>query len=96
MESQKEQFHVVTYGTYILVWLGLLVFTGLTVTIAGMKLGKLSIIIPLLIASLKAGLVLNFFMHLRYEKILFKIMFFIVLIIVVVFVTFPFFDISFR
>lgn len=96
MENHEEQYHSVSYGTYVLVWLGLLVFTGLTVTVSGMNLGKLSLIIPLIIASLKGGLVLYFFMHFKYEKRLLKFMLFIVLIIVVIFITFPFFDISFR
>ena len=96
MEPREEQYHSVSYGTYVLVWLGLLVFTGLTVTVAGMNLGRLSLIIPLIIASLKGGLVLYFFMHLKYEKRLLKFMLFIVLITVVIFITFPFFDISFR
>jgi len=96
VEYKEEQYHVVNYGTYVLVWLGLLVFTALTVTVAGMNLGRFSILIPLLIASLKSGLVLYFFMHLKYEKMLFKVMVFIAILMVAIFIGFTFFDISYR
>ncbi|OGL39865.1 MAG: hypothetical protein A2042_03470 [Candidatus Schekmanbacteria bacterium GWA2_38_11] len=96
MEYKENEEKVVSYGTYILVWFGLLVFTGLTVTVSGMNLGRLSIIIPLLIASSKAGMVIYFFMHLKYEGILFKVMLFITLLVVTIFIGFTFFDISYR
>ncbi|OGP64775.1 MAG: hypothetical protein A3K22_00110 [Deltaproteobacteria bacterium RBG_16_42_7] len=96
MEYKENEEKVVSYGTYILVWFGLLVFTGLTVTVSGMNLGRLSIIIPLLIASSKAGMVIYFFMHLKYEGILFKVMLLITLLVVTIFIGFTFFDISYR
>ena len=96
MEYKENEEKVVSYGTYILVWFGLLGFTGLTVTVSGMNLGMLSIIIPLLIASSKAGMVIYFFMHLKYEGILFKVMLFITLLVVTIFIGFTFFDISYR
>jgi len=94
--DQKETQHAINYGTYILVWLGLLVFTGLTVTVAGMNLRNLSILIPLLIASSKSGLVLFFFMHLKYERMLFKIMLFVAVVTLAIFIGFIFFDVSYR
>ena len=41
-ESQHHegQQHIVGYGTYIFIWLGLLAFTGITVSAAGIKKGK--------------------------------------------------------
>ena len=53
----------------VAVWLGLLALTALTVGMASLDLGKASILAVLGIASLKFGLVLAFFMHLRYEKV---------------------------
>ena len=94
--EHNSQEHDVTYGTYVLIWLGLLVLTGLTVTVAGMDLGRLSIFTALLIAACKAGLVLYFFMHLKYESRLFKIMVFIAIAAVTIFIVLTFFDISYR
>jgi cytochrome c oxidase subunit 4 len=85
------------YQTYILVWLGLLILTGITVSMAGMNLGRLSILIVLLIAAFKSVLVLSYFMHLKYETgLLFKLMIPIVLAVLTVFIGLTFTDIAFR
>jgi len=96
MEPESE-FRRARYGTYILVWLGLLVLTGITVSMAGMNLRHLSILVPLLIAVLKSGLVLSYFMHLRCERgLLFKLMIPIVLATLTIFIGLTFFDVAFR
>jgi cytochrome c oxidase subunit 4 len=51
--------------TYILVWLGLVVLTGVAVSVAGMDLAGWSTAVALIIAFLKSGLILLYFMHLR-------------------------------
>jgi cytochrome c oxidase subunit 4 len=90
MESKK-------YQTYILVWLGLVILTGITVSMAGMNLGLLSIVIVLSIAAIKSGLVLSYFMHLKYETgLLFKLMIPIVLAVLTVFIGLTFSDVAFR
>ena len=58
-----------TARVLVAVWLGLLALTALTVGMASVDLGKASILAVLGIAALKSGLVLAFFMHLRYEKV---------------------------
>ena len=88
---------MVKYRTYILVWLGLVVLTGITVSLAGMNLRHLSVFIPLLIAALKSGLVLGYFMHLKFERgLLFKLMIPIVLAILTIFIGLTFSDVAFR
>jgi cytochrome c oxidase subunit 4 len=85
------------HQTYVLVWLGLVLLTGITVSIAGMNLGRLSILIVLLIAAVKSGLVLSYFMHLKYETgLLFKLMIPIVLAVLTIFIGLTFTDIAFR
>ena len=82
---------------YLLVWIGLVILTGITVSMAGMDLGFLTIAIVLAIAALKAGLVLGYFMHLRYETgTLFKLMIPIVLAALTLFIGLTFTDIAFR
>ena len=51
-----------------LVYVGLLILTGLTVAAAGIDVGAFNLPIAMLIASCKAGLVLAYFMHIKYEK----------------------------
>jgi cytochrome c oxidase subunit IV len=59
--------HIIRYRTYIYVWGALLTLLGLTIAAAKLYVSKYSVIINLLIASVKAVLVLLFFMHLKYE-----------------------------
>ncbi len=61
------------YITYILVWLALLVFTSITVTIAGIDLGKYTLLIAMFIAAIKSALVINIFMHIKFEEKIFKV-----------------------
>ena len=64
---------------------------------AGMNLGLLSIVIVLSIAAIKSGLVLSYFMHLKYETgLLFKLMIPIVLAALTIFIGLTFTDIAFR
>jgi len=87
----------VKYKTYVWVWVGLVILTGLTVSMAGMNLGRLSIAMVLAIAAIKSGLVLGYFMHLRYETgLLFKLMIPIVLAALTIFIGLTFTDIAFR
>ena len=85
------------YRTYVWVWVGLLILTVMTVSMAGMNLGRLSILIVLAIAAIKSGLVLSYFMHLKYETgLLFKLMIPIVLAVLTIFIGLTFTDIAFR
>ena len=97
METGEEKFHGMKYRTYVWVWVGLLILTGMTVSLAGMNLGRLSIAIVLAIAAIKSGLVLGYFMHLKYETgLLFKLMIPIVLAALTIFIGLIFTDIAFR
>ena len=97
MNLHEEKFHPIKPKTYVLVWVGLLILTGTTVSLAGMNLRGLSILVPLLIAAMKSGLVLGYFMHLKYETgLLFKLMIPIVLAALTIFIGLTFSDVAFR
>lgn len=96
MGHNEAEFHVVGYGTYVLIWLALLVFTALTVSVAGMDLGRLSVITALAVATAKSGLVLNYFMHLKYEDRVFKIMLLVSIVTLATILGLTFFDIAYR
>lgn len=53
---------------YILAWLMLIILTATTVGVYHLHLGTSGVAIALIIASLKAGVILLFFMHLRRES----------------------------
>jgi cytochrome c oxidase subunit 4 len=97
MTNMEEQnVHLGRIRTYAAVWLTLLALTALTITAAGMHLGRFSTLTSLLIASTKACLVLWFFMHLKYERRLFQFMFLIPVATLTVIIGLTFFDIWYR
>jgi cytochrome c oxidase subunit 4 len=62
-----------TVKTFVLVWATLLVLTALTVFAATLELGPFNAVVALIIATVKALLVLLFFMELRYSTALTKV-----------------------
>ena len=61
--------HAVPMWILFAVWGALMVFTVLTVGVAKLHLGsQLSFTIAMIIATVKAGLVMAFFMHLWWDK----------------------------
>jgi cytochrome c oxidase subunit 4 len=88
---------VLKYRTYFWVWAGLIILTGFTVSMAGMPLGRWTILVALLIAGTKSGLVLNYFMHLRYERLrVFGVIIPLTLVVLLVFILLTFSDVAFR
>ena len=66
MAEQTHTDHIVPPGTYLAIILTLLALTGLTVYAAYVNLGRFNIVVALAIATLKATLVVLFFMHAKY------------------------------
>jgi len=62
-----------TVKTFVAVWATLLVLTAVTVFVATLNLGPFNPIVALGIATVKALLVLLFFMELRYSTALTKV-----------------------
>jgi cytochrome c oxidase subunit IV len=60
--------HVSSVPFYVAVFLGLLFLTGMTVGQSYVDLGKLNLITVILIATMKASLVVTFFMHLKWDN----------------------------
>ena len=67
--------HIVPFNVYIKVLSALLVLTVLTVVVAQMDFGFFNVLIAMGIATIKATLVLLFFMHLKYDNRLFPVIF---------------------
>lgn len=63
-KHEKEHAHQHGAGRYVLIWLVLLGFTITTVVTGRMDLGSANLPIAMLIATIKATLVVLFFMHL--------------------------------
>jgi cytochrome c oxidase subunit 4 len=83
--------------TYLLVWVGLIILTGITFSVAGFHPGGWAVLVALSIAGTKSGLVLSYFMHLKSEKeLVFKIAIPLVLAVLLVFISLTFSDVAFR
>jgi len=85
-----------TLGTYIKVYLALIALTGLTVTAAGLHLGSLSVLAAILIATVKSSLVLSFFMNLKSEDRVFKVMLAVAVATMAVIMLLTFVDVGYR
>lgn len=66
--SEEKHVHVSSYILLGKVLVALLFLTFVTVFVAELHFGALSIAVALLVASVKATIVATFFMHLKYEK----------------------------
>jgi cytochrome c oxidase subunit IV len=88
--------HIISYGKLVAVWLVLLSLTGLTVWVSRLDLGVNRVWGALAIASLKSGLVIAFFMHMKYEGLLLRWLLFVALLTLAIFIGFTFFDVLYR
>ncbi len=65
--SDDHHPHIIPYKTYMQILLVLLFLTVVTVAVSRVDFGVLNTFVAMGIASVKAGLVLAFFMHLKYD-----------------------------
>ncbi len=93
---EQPRPHIVPARTFVIVWACLLALTALTITVAGLHLGNVSTLVAIAIATVKASLVLWFFMHLKYESRLFKILLLVPIITLAVTLGLTFVDIWYR
>jgi cytochrome c oxidase subunit 4 len=96
MKKETSETKTVSYRAYLLVWASLVMLTGITIYVAGIDLGKFGVTTNILIASLKAGMVVQIFMHLRNESRFLKIMLLMALLSLTVVIILTFLDILYR
>jgi cytochrome c oxidase subunit 4 len=94
--EQKPKTHIVGAKTFVFVWTALLALTMVTIKAAELRMGGWSMLANLLISSTKTSLVLWFFMHLKYEKKIFKMLFFVPISTITIIIGLTFFDIWYR
>jgi cytochrome c oxidase subunit IV len=88
--------HGAGYGTYILIWLALIGLTAITVTIAGINVGGLALVVAMVIATTKTTLVMNYFMHVKFDSLTFKVFIAVCVIIFITMIGLTFFDLIYR
>jgi cytochrome c oxidase subunit IV len=93
---QTETIHITPYRTYAWVLVGLLFLTFVTITVTWIDLSAFTVLVALIIASVKAYIVLAYFMHLKFESSLFRILVIVVLSIYILVIGLTFFDYLLR
>ncbi len=60
--------HIIPSKVYYGIWITLMILTVLTAYVATIDLGPFNTVVALLIATIKASLVVLFFMHVKYTS----------------------------
>lgn len=94
--SEDKHPHIVEYKDHLLVLLLLIGFTIITVAITSVELGPYNTAAAMLIATIKAVIVLMYFMHLKFDQKIYRIMATIVILIFLAVVIITFFDYLYR
>jgi cytochrome c oxidase subunit 4 len=67
-EHSEHTPHILSVGAYLAVWAALMVLLVITVAVSFLNLGLLGKVVAITIAAIKAGLIVTYFMHLRYSQ----------------------------
>ncbi len=96
MTTHTDEHHIISFGKLTAVWATLLFLTAVTILVTRFDLGGLKVICALTVACTKAGLVIAFFMHMKYENRLMQLLLFVALVTLAIFIGLTFFDVLYR
>ncbi len=90
----EDSYHITGYAEHFGTWVSLILLTFMTVFISvfGADLNTLTVATALFIASVKALVVAYYFMHLKYDPKIYRIMILIVMSMFVIFLIMLIFD----
>ena len=88
--------HTTEYRVLARVLLLLMFFTFLTISVTAYHLAAFSVTVALLIASTKGFFVLTYFMHLKYESLLLRILVAMIFVLYALIILITFIDYAFR
>lgn len=94
--DHSHEHHAPGYGMNIMIWLILISLTIITVAVAGIDLKEFTLFVALFIAGIKSLLVVNIFMHIKFEDLLFKAFLLLVTATLIVVFVLTSFDLFFR
>ena len=95
-DDYMPHVHITSAKVYAGIFGALLLLTGLTVAAYRVRLGEWNLFVAVVIATMKAALVMGFFMHLHYEKTFNKLVFLGSFIFVAVFLGYTINDTGHR
>jgi cytochrome c oxidase subunit 4 len=88
--------HIASAQFYVGIFLALVVLTILTVKVSYYDFGEANVVVAMLIATTKAGLVATFFMHLRHDKLFNTLTFLAAFLFLAIFIVFTYDDLGRR
>jgi cytochrome c oxidase subunit 4 len=86
----EEEHHIVSYAANIKIWIVLLLLTWITITAAFLNFGTMAVAVALLIANVKAIVVLAYYMHLKFDSKILTIFFIITMAVFTTFIVLTF------
>jgi cytochrome c oxidase subunit IV len=93
---EQEKVHITPYRLYATILVILLFLTAITIIVTWFDAGAFAIAIAMGVASIKATLVLLYFMHIKFDNWLIKALVGLVVLLLVVIFVITFFDYLFR
>lgn len=96
MEEHNQQHHILSIKTATTVLVLLIVLTAVTVAVSRINLGYYNVVAALTVATCKSLLVITFFMHMKYENKMFRLIVFLCFLILAIFIGMSFFDVAYR
>jgi cytochrome c oxidase subunit IV len=94
MDNEKN--HIIPYRTFLYVLVLLVTLTVTSVAITQIYLGTLTVVLALLIATIKSSFVLRIFMHLKFENRMFSMIVLAVVLLISVVIIITFLDYLYR
>lgn len=88
--------HIVPYKMYLYILAGLISLTLISVGVTEIEFGEFSVFVALLLATIKATLVLIYFMHLKFDNKILQILVPAIFIIVALVIFIVFLDYNYR
>ena len=88
--------HITSYALNLKVLLVLLVLTTITILVIKMHLGAFTVAMALTLASIKTAIVLTYFMHLKFENLILRLMVGGVFLLFAIIIVITFIDYYFR
>ena len=88
--------HITPYKTLGIVLVCLLACTFLTIEVTNIDLAAWSVAVALIIASVKVFIVLTYFMHLKYEGLLLKILVGMIFLLFAIVIVITYLDYLYR
>jgi cytochrome c oxidase subunit 4 len=93
---EQEKIHITSYRVYATILVILLFLTTITILVTWIDAGAFAVAIAMGIACVKATLVLLYFMHIKFDNWLIRVLVGLVLLLLIVVFVITFFDYLFR